>query len=89
MRLCINPSLENVSNFILARVGPGVLFGVLLGRLLGAFGTPLGDFGSTLAALGVALETVVGLWALWVDLGRDSMVSVESLARCFKILVQI
>ena len=52
MRLCTNPSLENVSIFILARVGPGVLFGVLLGGLLGASGTPWGVLGSLWATLG-------------------------------------
>ena len=56
-------------------------FWQLFGGLLGALGTPLGDFGSTLAALGVALETFVGLWASWVDLERNWTVSGESLTR--------
>ena len=43
-------------------------FWSLFGCLLGALGTSLGDFASILAALGSALETFVGLWALWVAL---------------------
>ena len=38
--------------FILARVGPGVLFGVLLGALLGADGTPWDHFGLPWGHLG-------------------------------------
>ena len=41
-----------MSIFILARVGPRVLFGVLLGGLLGASGTPWGTLGSLWATLG-------------------------------------
>ena len=70
LRLCTNPSLENVSIFILARVGPGVLFGVLLGGLLESFGTPWGTLGSlwaTLESLGIALACYGVLWDVpWV-----------------------
>jgi hypothetical protein len=66
LRLCTNPSLENVSIFILARVGPGMLFGVLSGGLLGAFGSPWGTLGSLWATLG-SLGNPFGL--LWGALG--------------------
>ena len=36
----------------------------------GALGLPLGYFGRTFAALGVAFETFVGFWACLVALGR-------------------
>ena len=41
-----------MSIFILARVGPRVLFGVLLEGLLGAFGIPWGHFGLPWSYLG-------------------------------------
>ena len=48
--------------FILARVGPGVLFDVLLGCLLGAFGTPWGTLEVTLGRLGVTWDPLGLLW---------------------------
>ena len=57
------------------------------GNLLDALGPPLGDFWRTLAALGVAFETFVGLGALWANLGRACKVFVEYLARFFKSFV--
>jgi hypothetical protein len=59
-----------VSILILARVGLGVLFGLLLGSLLGAFGTPWGALGSlwaTLGSLGVTREP------LWPAMGCSGM----------------
>ena len=51
-----------ISNVFLARVGPGVLFGVLLGGLLGAFGSPWGHLGVTLGDLGVTWDPLGLLW---------------------------
>ena len=54
------PGASNLSGFFVNFLGraPGSLLGafwMLFGCPLGALGTSLGDFGSTLAALGVAL----------------------------------
>jgi hypothetical protein len=58
----------------LARVGPGVLFGVLLGGLLGAFGTPWGHFGLPWSHLGPPWPAMVccgmSLGVHFVRLGR-------------------
>ena len=52
-----------------------------MNSLEAALGTPLEDFWRTFAALGIAFETFVGLWALWVDLERSCKVAGEFLAR--------
>ena len=79
--------------FVLGRVS-GMLSGCFLvafGDLLRAFweplGSPLGDFWLTFAALGVAFETLVGLWAFWVALGRTCKVFGEFLARFSTFLI--
>ena len=64
-----------------------VPFWSLLGSLLGALGPPLGDFWWTFAALGVAFELFVWLWASWVALGRTWEVSAEFLASFFTYFV--
>ena len=53
MRLPTNPSLASVWIFWGARVGLGMVFGVLFG--LGSFGTPWEALGVTLGHLGVTL----------------------------------
>ena len=69
-------------------------FGMLFGRFwepfvsfVGALGPPLGDFWRTLAALGVAFETFVALWAWWVALGKTWKVSRGFLGRFFTLLI--
>ena len=54
---------------------------LLILKPFGRLGSPLGDFWSTFAALGLAFETFVGLWASWVALGRICKVSGEFLIR--------
>ena len=51
--------------FILARVGPGVLFAVLLGAFLGAFGTPWVTLGLLWATLGSFRTPLACYGLLW------------------------
>ena len=79
--------------------GSGLVSGCLLGCFLNVFGdfvgafweplgTPLGDFWWTFAALGIAFETFVGLWAFLLAFGRICEVSVEFLSIFLEFLVK-